>query len=434
MKNILIVSVYYDQYINPRTHRWQALATYFAAHGCHVHVLTSCWHDHPAQSVEEGIVIHRTGFDSLKSILYRYLNRPYPAGTPGGEEISGGTLLRILLWLHRYVWRTICYPDYSAVWYFPARKRLRHLLSAYHYDAIISVSLPITGHLPIFKIKKDYPGIWWLADCGDPFLSPDNSFAYQFLHKKRLSRLEQKLFCSADIVTVTNDGVARHYERLGFSQAATNKLHVIPPLLHPFYPWVAQSAKKLPDIIKICFAGIFSERERRPDALADLLRRTHISHPALYDKLRLDLVGALSATDRACFDGLPNIRFTGVMTRVDARNALSEADFLLNIGMLSADHKLPSKCAEYLGLQKPIIYLKYSQQDEFVDFFEGWEGLLDLTIEKNGKVGTEDFERWLAFLKHKAPVWPADRWWELAEKCRVETVGSAYLRLLSGNI
>ncbi|MCB0684513.1 MAG: hypothetical protein KDC32_26900, partial [Saprospiraceae bacterium] len=63
--------------------------------------------------------------------------------------------------------------------------KARSLQQRHAFDALVSVSLPFTAHWIGRKLKGKFPGLFWLADTGDPFaLQPLHPLNNQALYRR----------------------------------------------------------------------------------------------------------------------------------------------------------------------------------------------------------------------------------------------------------
>ncbi|MFN4256210.1 MAG: glycosyltransferase, partial [Saprospiraceae bacterium] len=226
---ILVVAPSFWPLESPRAHRWTAIAEHWASIGHEVQVVTLRQPDSPRFEAKNGVQIHRTGRDWAAFFRKkRQLHSPAPTRPIGWQAQLFGLL-------HRSLWKNLAFPDGDCLAYFPLRQKVFQLLENQSFDALVSVSWPFTAHLVGLAAKRKFPEIIWLADSGDPFSGmPENRFR-QFFWGKTASRLEQKVFETADAATVTTAATARFFEQK-MGTAVAKKLVVVPPLLHPSPP------------------------------------------------------------------------------------------------------------------------------------------------------------------------------------------------------
>ena len=164
---ILILCPWYAPLIHPRAHRWTAIAEYWAAQGHAVYVVCGKKRGEPADAFRNGVRVCRVGFDSLKELLYFWGGEKKARGRVGVRpEARAGAWAKWAAWLYRTLWRSWAYPDDSALWIGPARRKALQLLADQSFDLLITVSLPFAPHLAGLCIRQRYPSLNWIADMG----------------------------------------------------------------------------------------------------------------------------------------------------------------------------------------------------------------------------------------------------------------------------
>ncbi|MBX2890000.1 MAG: glycosyltransferase [Saprospiraceae bacterium] len=485
---LLIVTAWYHPFIHPRAHRWTALAEHWAATGHEVHVVTARHRDCPDEAVVSGVRVQRAGFDSLKEVVYYYFGSKNARGRVGVLPKKPGVFTRLATWLYNAVWKKIYFPDDACLWYFPAKKKARQLLEQEKFDALITVSLPFTGHLIGLRLRNFESFVngqtVWLADIGDPFSIQAKPLNNNFLYGKTSRRLEQKVLENADAATVTTEFALKKY-REQFGEKAVAKTHVIPPLLHPapnpqtlkpsnpqtlkppnpqtlkpsnpqtlkppnpqtlkpsnpqtlkpsnlqtLKPSNPQTLKPSnPQTLKLAYFGALYASVRTPDVLLDLLEKMFALRPDLKGKIEVHFYGEIFPEFFKKLAAQPAIRLHGLRPREEVQAAMRDMDILLNIGN-TTDFQLPSKAVEYLAAGRPILNLSYTDDDPFAAFFGGNDLVFSLKI-KNGRVGEEEVRRWLVWLEGEKEM-PSEADLERAiAPYRVEAIARRYLDLLAG--
>lgn len=375
-----------------------------------------------------GVRIHRTGFDSLKEVFYWAFGDSSARGRVGTEPKKPTLASDLAAWFYRTTWKKLCFPDDACLWFFPARKRAAQLLERHTFDALITVSLPFTGHLIGLFLKKRYPNITWLTDIGDPFSFSPNPLNNSFLFQKLNRRLERRVLETADHSIVTVEAMRRRY-RTELGDRAVEKMHVIPPLLTAVH---AVSNFQLPNPnpkLVIGFFGALYAPVRTPYALLDFLRKTFTLYPMLRDQLEVHFYGEIFPEFFEALTAEPCVRLHGLCSREAAWAAMQQADILLNIGN-ATDFQLPSKAVDYLATGRPVLNLSYTRYDPFADFLEknipDKSLIFNLKADKDG-VGESEVRRWLAWLgAEKTPVQREDLERRLVP-FRVEQVAAEYL-------
>ncbi|MCW5921769.1 MAG: glycosyltransferase [Saprospiraceae bacterium] len=429
---LLIVTAWYRPFVHPRAHRWTALAEHWAAAGHEVHVVTARHRDCPDEAIVNGVHVRRSGFDSLKEVAYYYFRSKNARGRVGVLPKKPGAFTGLATWLYNAVWKKIYFPDDACLWYFPAKKKARKLLEQEKFDALITVSLPFTGHLIGLRLRNFQSFVngqtVWLADIGDPFSIQAKPLNNNFLYGKTSRRLEQKVLESADAAIVTTVFTLKKY-REQFGEKAVAKMHVIPPLLHPAPNPQTLKPSNL-QTLRLAYFGALYAPVRTPDAFLDLLEKTFSIRPDLKGKIEVHFYGEVFPEFFEKLAAQPAIRLHGLRSREEVQKALYDIDILLNIGN-TTDFQLPSKAVEYLAAGRPILNLSYTDDDPFAAFFGGDDLVFSLKI-KNGRVGEEEVRRWLAWQEGEKKL-PSEADLERAiSPYRVEAIARRYLDLLAG--
>lgn len=388
LPTILIISAWYAPLTHPRPHRWTALAEYWTAQGYTVHVLTARQPGSVDSGIEQGVHVHRCGIDGLQS-LYGLWRGAIPATDPRRQK--QGILLRIFRGFYAFIWKRLYFPDDACLWYFPARQCAKKLLQTHHFDLIISVSLPFTGHLIGCYLKKRFPEIPWLADIGDPFSLQIKSLYNPFLYEGLARRLERKILEMADKSVVTTLRTKELYRQYGFP---VKNMAIALPLLHPASVGPAietrQSESMSPH--RWLYAGAFYDGVRGPHALLALLKAVNQWMP-----VRLFVFGQYTPGVNAILAKNPFVTVGGLKSREALRRAYAQADCLINIGN-AGGFQLPSKITELLASGKPVLHISPLESDAFTDAWAAAEGLCRLTIQNANDVEAAA-EKWL-------------HWWE----------------------
>lgn len=363
------------------------------------------------------------------------MNSTNGRGRVGAGVQRPGLIGRLAAWLYSHIWKNIFFPDDACLWYFPARKKVRELLEHRNFDTVISVSLPFTGHLIGLKAKKYAPSGFWIADIGDPFTIQARPLNNSWLYGRWSKRLERIVLEKADSIAVTTPAAIRVYET--HFDIPPGVFTVIPPLFHPAPGLVAPDEVRfntsvqqgIPDdtLLHIGYFGALYSPVRTPDAFLDLVRQTFLLDPGLAQRFRVHFFGEVFPEFWEKLHRQPAIRLYGLRSRQETQLAIQQMDILLHIGN-STDYQFPSKAVEYLASGKPVVHLTFVQNDPFVEFWNGHPGLLVLQVE-NGRVKSEEFQRWVAFLNETHVSLPAEIIRQRVAPFTIGVIAAAYLNL-----
>jgi glycosyltransferase involved in cell wall biosynthesis len=408
MDRILIISYFYAPINNARAFRWSAIAEHWVRKGHHVDVI-SVWM--PALQREEilnGVHVYRVGgtiTEGLRSQLKKSVNLSTSTKS-GSYSLTGLTgsatsiIKTLVKGIHDHTWKNLFWPDYACLWYFPALKKAKQLLKKHHYDSLISVSVPFTGHLVGLSIKKVLPQIPWLVDIGDPFCFieylPTNNHRF---YKNLNYATENKIFRNAESVSVTTKATLEKYTSL-FSESAT-KIFIIPQLMSlDTKPKIKGAVFPKDGKIRLVFAGRLYSEIRKPDFILRLFK--HLLNTHLSDRLELHFFGNINDC-QGYFEPYQvllgkKIYCHGIVSRENVLQAMKEADVLVNIGNESP-YELPSKVVEYATLGKPVLNISKIDNDSSTAFFQAYPGALCL-LENEALSDSDHVVKLVKFIEH----------------------------------
>jgi len=381
---ILIVCYSYFPELSPRAFRWAAIAEELVCLGHQVQVICASSTSRAERECVGGVEIHRAG-SNARELVKRWL-RLEATVAPASTAIKVGASVsvrnrvgQLMKSAYRHTVRKLLWPDFAAFWYFSALKSAHALIQDSRPDVVVTVSLPYTGHLVGLALKRHH-AIRWLVDIGDPFSfmteTPVNNTT---LFRGLNARSESLVLEMADAVAVTTEGTRQEYLKC-FPTMDQSKIAVVPPL------FVATSMKdgsvpyfKLPNKIRLVFAGTLYRTIRNPAALLELFG--HLMSTPLGAKLELHFYGVLNDC-KPCFDPYGDllgskIFIHGLVPRAEAVRAMQEATVLVNFGNSTA-YQLPSKVVEYAMLGKPVLNFTKLDLDSSRNFFSDLSGVCNI--------------------------------------------------------
>ncbi|MDG4555184.1 MAG: glycosyltransferase [Candidatus Competibacter sp.] len=352
---VLVIAYEFPPIIAAQSLRWFYLTQELARIGVEVHVLCPSFPAleglHPV-IFEPGIVLHRVWpgpFVGLSQWLVRATRSNAITGASDTGNIQPFFLRSYRL--TRKLLDHLLFPDLRTEWYPFARRRLHRLLIDYRFDAMISSHEPGVDLLLGLWAQKQFK-VKWIADLGDPILTP-----YSPGWRRKIdTQFESRILRQADSVLLTNDWVKRLLcDRHRFTDVS-NKLICIPQGFPEHLPFGHSETSLLSTgVMNIVFTGTFYRDFRSPLQFALALRDMNaddIMMTAIGDNL--DFI--------PIFKDISNIRFLGKINHFECLAAQREADLLLNIGNLQS-YQVPGKIFEYLGAAKPILHIKTSEDD-----------------------------------------------------------------------
>ncbi len=452
VKRILIITYKYVPMIAPRVFRWGAIVREWAGQGLGVDMICAANPGSKDFEIIEGANIYRikpSGFvykqrrRSLRAEKQAEAREKMSASrnrAPEGDGPSKGRRAGPMRILNRWagtLYSRYSWPDNKMNWIIPAYRAARSLLQKHDYAGIVTVSFPISPHVVGWLLRRliKKRNIRWIVDIGDPFslntLVPVNNVrVYKHLNR----RFEKVLLAKASRVAVTNQWMKDVY-RCVF-RLEPDKIRVIPPLIsvdkdsfsmgEPFFP-------KVPDKIRLVYAGSLRRKNRRPDGLLRLFAA--LKKRSLGDRLELHFFG----NSRECEESFLAYRgwlgkslfMHGLVAKENVDRALGEAGVLVNIGNRTS-FQVPSKIADYLVLNKPLINIASREGDSSWEFLKETPMAMNV-LQKDDKEWDEEVLASVEeFIRNPPRPLSAERLEALTGKFRPARIAEDYLTLIRG--
>lgn len=359
MKKILIITYKFPPVTGPRSIRWVQFSKYLSGIGHKIEILTiqpqqgfGTYDPSSLNDLPSDIVIHRTYPGPLHSMTYRYL--PMKQGvvknkTPSEIRTSMRGMIRNF---YKSILEPILIPDKMVEWLPWALPKLNKLKSN-RYDLVISSAMPFSAHILGRHFKK-ITGIPWIADYGDPWSF--NPFVQPW--RSKIDReIEKSLLKAVDAVLVTTEetknGFIKYYPFLN-----PNNIYVIPQSFNK-NSYETFPAERGSHFLRIVYTGIFYEGMREPFNFFEAIQRL--------SKLDIEVIIAGETQSRYVQwvreKGLQDkVHFLGHQSHDRVVALQKGADLLLLLGS-SGGYQLPGKIFEYLGARRPILSVKYEEND-----------------------------------------------------------------------
>ncbi len=376
---LLLISYYFPPAQNPRAFRWGALADHWARQGHRVEVVTASPPVERAAAPDAPRMHHvpEMGWGRWR----KHVSTSGPNELPRGKGRAAAMFRRGLRKLHDATWRQMYWPDAACLWLRPAWKTARRLAATRNFDACITVSHPFTAHLVGLRLQREFPGLRWLTDIGDPFSflteTPPNNFR---LHAARNHAAEEHVLRHCAAVAVTCQGAADVYaERFA---GCKNKLHVIPPLLPaqsslPTVPLLPTTSAK-----RLVYCGSLYRDLRNPERFLRLFAKLRQGGGEKAYELHFfgDTRDCRDIVRAAARQSGGSVVPWGVVSRESASAAVHEADVLVNFGN-TTPFQVPSKLVEYMATGKPIVHVSQTENDASWDLLAGYLRALRITAD-----------------------------------------------------
>ncbi len=224
-----------------------------------------------------------------------------------------------------------------------------------NYAGMVTWSQWHAVHLVGLALKSRFPKLPWIAHFSDPW--SDNPFEFFGGALRGYDRRrETKVYAAADCLSFTSRetiDLVFSGQRAAYRGKAVEFPHAFEPTLYPS----EQSRHDGPLMLR-SLGAFYGARSPEPlfHALAILRER----QPALFDRIRVELIGPIAAefhASRALRD-LPQ-EVVRLLPPVDYKTSLAlmrSSDLLLNIDAPFAQSVfLPSKLVDYIGAGRPIF-------------------------------------------------------------------------------
>lgn len=242
------------------------------------------------------------------------------------------------------------YPDVRAEWGPWARRRLLRLLAQFQPDFVVTSHEPANS-LPLGSLAWRR-GYRWIADLGDPILSPYTPERW----RKHAKSLERMVCTRADLITVTASGardtlIRRHGVPAEKFMIATQG-YAGDQAASPGCKVVVFDRKRL----ELFYAGSFYSF-RKPDELVSAVVRTSGA------RLSVASINPPVELLEAASEYPDSIRLLGFVPHAAVIQAQRECDLLVNLANTDPI-QVPGKLFEYLGACRPILHLGGSGEDE----------------------------------------------------------------------
>ncbi len=334
------------------THRPYAWAKYWAEQGVHVTVLTA-----KKQAFDAPLDLALPAIEGVEVLEIDYATS---SNRISDKVLKSERVRRIArklkLWLRRQTGATI---DLRGRWRTAAADSAKAL--ANRVDVVISTFGPAAGHLIACDMKRENPGLRWIADYRDlwsqnidPKLFPQEHAVAHRLETETVGRF-------ADMITAVSEDMVSQLHALTAKPTVLipNGFDLDEGLLRTR---LAQPRKPVSKPLKIVYTGMLYDGERDPEPLLMALTGLHAEGRIGLNDVSVIFYGARIDRARRLAERpeyAPFIRIIGHVPREEALEAQGSADLLLLLG--SPDPKargvLTGKVFEYLSSGTPILCL-----------------------------------------------------------------------------
>lgn len=272
---------------------------------------------------------------------------------PLDDFVWGGSFQRM-----PWIVRALSFPDNMAGWTIPAIIRAQRLISAGHFDAVLTVSPPHSTHLAGWALSRLNPSIPWIAQFHDPWVWSNTSSTQGSFFSGATEVLEQQVILSADDVLLATEEARDCYIQRYPSVPAT-KFGVLPNGYDPIdFPKADPQPREGRHPLRFLHVGtVYGGRNPLPflQGLAFLVDQGLISPESVEVEFLGDCEPAASV--RAAMAGSrlePSISFTGQVDHPEALRKMMAADVLLLLAQ-QQPLQIPAKLYEYLHAGRFVL-------------------------------------------------------------------------------
>lgn len=358
MKKLLIITYYWIPSGGAGVQRWVKFTKYLREFGWEPIIYTPENPEYPSEdySLEQDIpddvkVIKTTIWEPYD--IYRNLfgkrGEKIPAGFISDNRQSTWKD-KLSIWLRG----NFLIPDPRKFWVKPSVRYLKNYLKENPVDAVVTTGPPHSMHLIGLGLKKQFPGLKWIADFRDPWTNIDfyqdlrlTKWADNIHHKK-----EKEVVTTADCVVTVSEENRLEFELLGSKNAIT--------ITNGFdYDDYQFDDIVLDDMFTISYIGTLI-KSQNSTLLWKVLAKISREKQEFKDDLRIQLIGKF---DQLILEQIQeNGLIDNLITRdyVPHREAImfqksSQVLLLLINNIPNAKGMMTGKFYEYLAAKRPIL-------------------------------------------------------------------------------
>ncbi len=290
----------------------------------------------------------REPFSFYRSLLRK---KTIPSAGFAGEDRPG-----VLQRAARFIRGNMFIPDARVGWNRFAMEKAKEIISQNNIRTVIISTPPHSSQLIGLELKKQVPGIRWIADLRDPWT--DIYYYKEFYHlpfaRKKDAKMEQNVLENADEILTVSPSLARLL-RAKVQPDISPKLHIIPNGFDEDDFMIPSSPP--PDKLIITYTGTLAA-SYKPQIFAEALGEIIQRNPEIPFLMRF--VGSVSREVLSLFEKHLPAKSIEVLTHLphagSIRCLMNSTVLLLVIPHVeNAEGILTGKLFEYLASRKPIV-------------------------------------------------------------------------------
>ncbi len=367
-KKALLISYLYPPISGMAPRRMRTFGNELMKKGYEIHVLTcNPMPNHPRITTDnlanELLSEKQVIFRAYQGIFARFI-RSLPGMLNDDIKESSNHCFRPLI--QKFI-KSCLIPDSKIDWSFFAINHARQHLKNYHYSLIISHGYPMSCHIVALFLKTFYfKEAKWIADYGEPW-----SFNYE-LHdmpfwRRTLDRwLEAKCLRKTDLIFVNTEKTREEYLK-NFSFISKNDISVIPSCFTRLQDYDVSRDRN--NQMVIVYTGNFYSKLQDPFKFIDAVAELRDC------QIKVVIAGTIDDKykEYVSSQGLDNIiEFVGFKKRNEIIKLQRQADVLLLLGALNSV-QVPSKIYEYMAAGRPILCIRFDQDDVAAQLVKKYE-------------------------------------------------------------
>jgi len=374
---ILVVTHQFTPHVSPRTTRWSILCEELSSRGYEVHVITGTRQN---GNENKDYQVQYLGSDRLGSLIE---STRRSSSKSEENNIIKKLFFFIAKRIYRLIYRVFAWPDYSMLWYFSVRRKIKNIPD---YDLLISVSLPFTSHLVAYTLNKKR-GTRWIMDIGDPFYlkkdAPENNkYLYSYLNKY----FENKFYKHASKVVFTHQESMEYHKKT--FDTLNHKSSLLPPVFHAKINKKTNNFNYKKTPVKVAYFGVLTMGVRTPDNFLSFINELDMNNLEIHWYTNEDSKHMI----KSVYSKSSKNFFHDMVPRDEALDLMeNEYHALLNIGNQNP-FQLPSKVIEYISTGKPIIHYSEITDDPVVGILNERSNSIIINKNTNPEQAKKEFK------------------------------------------
>ena len=364
MKKVLIISYYWPPAGGSGVQRWLKFAKYLPINNWQPIIYTP---ENPYFEIKDEKLLSNVPAEAeiwkktiwepyaLKDKLFGKGNRSQSAGVISNKNSLKN---KVLNWIRG----NIFIPDPKVYWVKSSVKFLKKKIKEEGIRHIITTGPPHSMHLIGLALKKQNPGLKWIADFRDPWSELDllDEFHLSKSSRDKHKKLEREVLQTANMTLTVSESWVNDLKRLGAKNVA---------LITNGYDSTDFNLKlKKTDKLIIGHYGLLNHL-RNPINLWETLNQLCKENKVLNSKLEIHLSGNIDADVISKIKSYTylkgKVKELGYLSHTQVLEEYNEASVLLLLLFNSDTGKgnYPGKIFEYFAAQKPILAFGPSESD-----------------------------------------------------------------------